>query len=202
MLVLGSQIISTPVMSLQTGARLANIATPVIDPRDLSIAAYFVADRFSKQPSRLLRTADVRDYSSIGFIIDSVDEFIEPEDVINIKKLIDVNFELIGILVVDEDKQKLGKVEDYSVNPDNFIIEQLVVKRSIVKSLGDTGLLINRKQIVEINDDKIIVKSTKVKKEEKVKFERQPFINPFATVNPQPDTSELSNSANLPLESE
>lgn len=192
MLVLGSTISGTPIMSLQTGRRLASAGDPIIDPRNLTIVAYYCKDHVFRNKIYILRTADIRDYGSMGFIIDSVDELVEPEDIINIQKVIDIKFNIIGLNVEDEDKVKLGKVENYSVESKTFLIEQIKVRRPLLKSFNDTGLLISRNQIVEVTDEKIVVRSTKVKAEEKIKYAPQAFINPFATSNPQ---SELDSSS-------
>lgn len=179
-------------MSLQTGRKLASTGRPIIDPRNLLIVAYYCKDYALKNKTYILRTADIRDYGSMGFIVDSADELVEPEDIIKIKEVIDINFNLIGLNVENEDKVKLGKVESYSVESKTFTIEQIKVRRPLLKSFNDTGLLINRNQIIEVTDEKIIVKSTKIKNEEKAKYTPQPFINPFATTNPQ---SELDSSS-------
>ena len=56
------------------------------------------------------------------------------------------------------DGKKLGKVIDYTATTDNFTIQQIIVKRPLVKSFVDPELTIHRKEIVEITDYKIIVK--------------------------------------------
>jgi uncharacterized protein YrrD len=179
MLLLGSRLIGTPIMGLQTGGKLAETSLPIIDPADLRIIAYQVEGPLLDEHPSLIRMADVREMSDIGMIVDSSDEFIGTDDVIKIKAISDLGFTLVGMNVVDETKRKLGKVEDYSLDSDSFIIQQLNVKRGILKSLTDTGLLIHRSQIVEINDKHIIVRTTAQRVEPVMQAERRAFINPF-----------------------
>jgi hypothetical protein len=40
-------------------------------------------------------------------------------------------------------------VDDYTLDTSDFVIQQLNVKRGLFKSITDTGLLIDRSQIVE-----------------------------------------------------
>lgn len=178
-------------MSLQTGSKLATVSKPLIDPVDLKIAAFFIDERFDKkQTQKLLMTRDVREFGPMGMIIDSSDEFIEPEDVINIKKLIDINFNLIGLEVVDDRKRKIGKVSDYTVDTNDFIIWQIHITHGILKSFSSSGAIIGRKQIIEVNDRQVIVKSPDEKVSSKVKFEKRAFINPFATGSAQSESLE------------
>jgi uncharacterized protein YrrD len=185
MLLLGSKLINTPIMGLQTGSRLAVTKSPIIDPSNLKIVAYEVEGPLLVEHPSFIRMADVRELSSIGMIIDSNDEFIGIDDVIAIQKIYKLNFNIIGMLVIDEAGRKLGKVDDYSLDASSFIIQQLNVGRGIIKSITETSLLIHRTQIVEINDHKIIVKAAAQKLEP---IREQPdlsYINPFRLANPQ-----------------
>jgi uncharacterized protein YrrD len=106
--------------------------------------------------------------------------------VIKLEKLHELGFALVGMPVIDEHKHRLGKVEDYTLETGSFVIQQLNVKRGFFKGLADTGLLIHRKQITEINDNAIVVKSTAKKSAEPVlKATRGEYVNPFR--NPSPE---------------
>jgi sporulation protein YlmC with PRC-barrel domain len=179
MLVLGTQLHNTPVMSLQTGAELARTKTPVIDPRTLSIVAYELEGPLLDEHPSLLRIADVRELSEIGMIVDSSDEFIGVDDVVKLKETYELHFPLIGLSVVDDKKHKLGKVEDYSVEIGGFIIQQLTVRRPILKSFGDTELLIHRSQIIEINDTTITVKAATNEVKDPIPTAAKAYVNPF-----------------------
>lgn len=180
MLLLGTRLINTPIMSLQTGTRLAFTKRPIMNPDDLKIIAYEVEGPLLKDSPMFIRIADVRELSDIGLITDSSDELISLDDVMLVDKLFKLDFRLIGQNVIDETNRKLGKVEDYSIDTDSFIIQQLHVKQGIIKSLSNTNLLIHRSQIIEINDNAIIVK-TSAKKIEAIEPEKLSYLNPFRT---------------------
>ena len=180
MLILGSRLNATPVMSLQTGGRLAQTTKPIINPANLKIVAYEVEGTLLTQSPSFLRTADVREFGRLGMIIDSNDELIGLEDVLTVEKLYKQAFTLTGMPVIDDQKRKLGKVTDYTLETNGFVIQQLNVRQGFFKSLNDTGLLIHRGQIVEINDKAIIVKSAANKIAEPVMQNlRTEFVNPF-----------------------
>ena len=192
MLVLGSNLHNTPVMSLQTGTRLASITKPVIDPATLKIVAYELEGALLNQHPSLLVTDDIRELGSLGVIIDSSDEFVGLSDVIKIEKIHELGFKLIGMQVIDEHKRKLGKVEDYTLDPKSFVIQQLRVNRGILRSLTETNLTIHRSQIVKIDNKNIVVKTTAKKIIEPIKqaVERE-YVNPFRNPTPQTEQSEV-----------
>jgi len=187
MLILGSRLVGTPIMGLQTGTQLAMAKTPIIDPASLTIVAYEVDSPLLTERPSLIRIADVRELSDVGMIIDSNDEFIGIKDVIAIEKIYKLGFKLIGLTVIDETKDKLGKVSDYSLDSSSFTIQQLNVSRGIIKSLSETGLLVHRSQIVEINDTTIIVKTAAEKLEPIAKPSQLPYMNPFRSTTAQVD---------------
>ena len=195
MLLRSSQLIGLPVMSLQTGAEIAYSVGLIINPDTLRIVALELdGENLDERPS-FLRIEDVRELSNIGFIVDSSDEFIGLEDVISIKNLYDRNFQPIDMRVIDEHKHKLGKVYDMVFSTDTFIINQLCVKRPLFLSLGDTELLINRTQIVDVREKDIVVRSTATKNKRPATVEKPtPLANPFKKPQntPQPDTVSAS----------
>lgn len=178
MLTVGSQLIHVPVMSLQTGTELARTTTAVIDPRTLTILAYELSGPLLDQQPSFLRVADIREQSNIGFIVDSSDEFVGLDDVIKLQEVYDFRFQLVGLPVIDEKGKKLGKVDGYTVEIESFVIQQINVKRSLLKSLGDTELLIHRSQIVKVSDTAITVKAGTINAEP-VKATVSNYVNPF-----------------------
>lgn len=188
MLIFGSRLLNAPVMSLQTGGRLATVVRPIIDPGTLRVVAYEVDGELLTEKPSFLRTADIREYGRLGMIVNGNDDLIGLEDVIEVHKLYDLKFSLVGLQVIDENKRKLGKVIDFTLETDSFFIQQLSVRRGFLKGITDTGLLINRTQIIEINDTSIIVKSPSIKKAEPVmQSMRAEFVNPFKNTQPHPE---------------
>ena len=60
MLVTINSMIGSPVMSIQTGKRLATLGEPIVDPNDLSIVAFYVnGPRLDYNPA-VLFTSDIR----------------------------------------------------------------------------------------------------------------------------------------------
>lgn len=176
-----------PVMGLQTGTELGRLSAPVIDPRRLEIVAYEVTGPLISSPETYLRIADVRELSDLGMIIDSNDEFIAIDDIVRLKEIHNFHFKLLDMKVIDERRRHLGKVGGYTIESDSFLIQQLSVKPSLLRSINNTQLLIRRTQIVEISDDVIVVKAGEHRPEPVRNSVRRAYHNPFQNPNPQPE---------------
>ena len=114
MLILGSRVANSAVMSLQTGTRIGRAVHPIIDPATLQIFAYQVDGPLLSQHPSFLRTTDIREMSAVGMIVDSSDELVGLDDIIKLQQLYELHFPLVGMAVIDETHHKLGKVEDYT----------------------------------------------------------------------------------------
>lgn len=182
MLISYTRLISLPVLSLQTGTPVGTIKSPIIDPDSLKILAFRLEGPFlNKTPNDILDVKSIREYSDYGLVIDGIDELVADDDVVKISKVLSLNFDLIDLKVETKKRSKLGKIIGYTVNSDDFIVQQIIVKRPHIKALVDPELTISRKEIVEVTDYKVIVKDEeKVLKKRAEKEDFIPnFVNPF-----------------------
>lgn len=179
MLVYFERFINAPVMSLQTGSELARTSKAIINPRNLSIIAFELTGKLLSQQPSFLTVGDIREVGPLGIIIDSADEIVGLDDIIKIKEIYEYNFELVGLKVVDEQNKAIGKINDYSVDNNSFVIQQIKVKLPLLKSFGDTELLIHRSQIKKVTDDQVTVIQPTVKDTETVNGSMNSFNNPF-----------------------
>lgn len=194
MLLPSTRFIDTPVMSLQTGSELGRTIKPIINPRELSIVAFELHGINLDYDPSLLRINDIREIGPMGMIIDSSDELISVSDVIKIKEIYELNLELVGLKVIDDKKRNVGKVTGFTLDASSFFIQQLQVKRPLLKSFGDTEFLIHRSQVVKITDDYLLVKSPDIRHKEAVAEPTgQMFENPFRKpAQPAPETIDAS----------
>jgi len=183
MLINGSKLIGCPVLSLHIGGQIARVINEVVDPNDLKIIALEVdgPQTGDGEHGDILDTRSVREYSSLGMIIDSIDDLVSEGDVIKISDIMKLNFSLIGLTVKTKKGTKLGKVIDYTFDSETFSVLQLIVKRPVIKAILDPELVISRSEIREVNDYEIIVKDEEDKIRKKaMKQDFVPnFVNPF-----------------------
>lgn len=178
MLISGNDLINTPVLSLQTGRELARTTEAIINPHDLTIIAYEVDGPHLDQHPSFLRIADIREVSPIGMIVDSSEEFVQPDDIIKQKDIYDLRYQLEHKPVLDEQRSKIGKVIGYNLEAGGFVIQQLTVKRPLLKSFNDSELIIHRSQIIEVTDHAIVIKS-KANAAKPLPKVAQSYVNPF-----------------------
>ncbi|MDO4752960.1 MAG: PRC-barrel domain-containing protein [Candidatus Saccharibacteria bacterium] len=198
MLIANSKLMNSPILSMQDSGRVATITNSIVNPDNLKIIAFRAYGAVNKDGGNLLDVRSIREYSKLGIVIDSRDEFVSPDDVVKIKKVIELNFNLIGLKVVTKKGTKLGKIIDFTVTEDNFSVQQIIVKRTAIKGFMDPELVIPRVEIAEVTDDKVIVKNeAKTIKERALKEDFVPnFVNPFRkTEEPAPAPSHIETPA-------
>lgn len=185
MLVYASKLLGTPVLSMQAAGAIGALSSPIVDPDSLKTIAFYV----SGSPVRnadILDVKSIREYSKYGVVVDSADEFAERNDIVKVGQIIDLGFNLNGLKVETKKGTKLGKVIDFTLTSEDFMVQQIVVKRPLVKSFLDSELVIPRSEIAEITDYKIIVKDeekTIQRKAETTEFIPN-FVNPFRKTEP------------------
>jgi sporulation protein YlmC with PRC-barrel domain len=156
MLQLSAGLLNKAVLSLRTGSPIATITAPIINPDNLKIEGFYCEDRFDKSQLVLL-CQDIRDLLPKGYVVNDHDVLAEPEELVRLKKVMDINFSLIGKQVVTVDKQKVGKVSDYATETGSMFIQKIYVAQSILKSLTGGSLSIDRTQINEITPKRVII---------------------------------------------
>ena len=87
MLINSSKLQGTPVLSLQAGGTIAWTDTPIISPDDLKIIGFKLRGGVATNSNEnILDIRSVREFSPIGMIVDSEDDFVGRDDVLTIKK--------------------------------------------------------------------------------------------------------------------
>lgn len=187
MLLLSEKLRNVPVMSLQTGTKLANTDEPIIDAANLTIVAcYVLSPNLDSNPSVLFMN-DIREAGELGFIIDDSANLMPLDGLVRLQEIIDENFHLIGISVVDKSGKKIGKVTDYSFTPDTFVIQQLFVQPGVLQSLIDGSRVIHRKQIIDVTPKQIVVDTLEIKSGLRERAESaSSFVNPFRSPDTEP----------------
>ncbi|MEO5627376.1 MAG: hypothetical protein ABIQ89_00610 [Candidatus Saccharimonadales bacterium] len=156
MLQLSNSLIDQPVMSLRTGGQVATATSPIINPNNLKIEGWYCQDKFSKSTLVLL-SQDVRDIIKQGLVINDHDNLSDPAELVRLKDVLAVNFELLGKSVFTINKQRLGKVTDYAVELESLYIQKIYLSQSLIKSFSGGNLGVDRNQIIEITNRKIVI---------------------------------------------
>jgi uncharacterized protein YrrD len=167
-------------MSLQTGAELARTTEIIVDPRSLSIVAIYVDGASLDVRPSVLHTADIRELGPIGCIVDDSSALMELDGLVRLEEIVNFNFKLFGMPVIDEDGRKLGKVEDITFESDGYTVQQLITHQSILSSLTNASHVIGRSQVVTITSEHIIVRSASIAHEISNSIQQgAAMMNPF-----------------------
>jgi sporulation protein YlmC with PRC-barrel domain len=167
MLRLSATITNLPIMSLRTGGKVAVATEPIINPSNLKIEGWYCSDVFNHE-SLVLLSQDVREFVPQGIAINDYADLAAPEELVRLEKVLELEFKLLGKAVVTNHKRRLGKVSDYALETESMRIQKLYVARPMYRSITDGQLSIDRSQIIEITNTKVIVREADVRARENV----------------------------------
>jgi sporulation protein YlmC with PRC-barrel domain len=156
MLQLSNRLLNMSVLSLRTGAPIATITDPIINPDNLKIEGFYCQDRFDKKQLVLL-FQDIRDVLPQGYVVNDHDVLVEPHELVRLQKVMELDYDLVGKPVVTISKDKVGKVSDYATETQTMYIQKIYVAQSILKSFAGGSLSVDRTQINEITPKRIII---------------------------------------------
>jgi sporulation protein YlmC with PRC-barrel domain len=133
--------------------RLGTVAAPLLDPDKGIIIAY----RLSGRPA-YLATVDVAGYTEDAIVTTSPDAVQPPDDLVRLKPLIEHPVKPLGLRVVSEDGQKLGRVGDFEFDTSDHRIARLHVKPVWWQRFTGRDLILPRERIVKITDSNVTVR--------------------------------------------
>lgn len=155
MLQLSANLLNRPILSLRAGGEVAQAMEAIINPNNLKIEGFYCQD--INRRNAVLLYQDIRDIIPQGFIVNDLDVLADPSELVRLKEVMDLHFILLGKQVVTVSKEKLGKVTDFAAETTTMFVQKLYISQSLLKNLTSGNLVIDRTQIVEINDKHIIV---------------------------------------------
>jgi sporulation protein YlmC with PRC-barrel domain len=156
MLQLSASLLDRAVLSLRTGTPIATIISPIFNPNNLKIEGFYCQDRFDKK-TLILLYQDIREVLPQGFVVNDHDVLVEPDELVRLKDVLELNYNLIGKQVETISKQKVGKVSDYATETETMYVQKLYVSQSILKSFTGGSLSVDRNQINEITPRRVII---------------------------------------------
>lgn len=155
MLQLSAALLNRPVMSLRTGTQVGTVQTPIINPNNLKIEGFYCQNDDRKR--LVLLEQDIRDVLPQGFVVNDADVLTDPKELVRLKDVMALHFDLLGKQVVTTSRKKIGKVTDYATEVESMFIKKLYVSKSFFKSLTNGNLGVDRTQIVEITRDRVVI---------------------------------------------
>lgn len=144
------------ILSLRTGSPIALVTGVIINPDNLKMEGFYCVDSIDKKQLILLYQ-DVRDILPQGIVVNDHDVLADPDDLVRLQKVLELNFDIMGKHVETISGEKVGKVSDYAFESATMFIQKLYVSQSLLKSITSGNLSIDRSQIHEITPKKIVI---------------------------------------------
>jgi len=161
MLQLSGMLVDRPVLSLRTGTQVGTALSPIINPNNLKIEGFWC--RADRRKQLVLLSQDIRDSLPQGFVVNDADALTDPAELVRLAPVIQLNFQLLGKTVETTNGRKLGKVTDYATDIDSMFIKKLYVTQPIYKNFTGGNLGVDRTQVVEITDKRIVINDIEAK---------------------------------------
>jgi uncharacterized protein YrrD len=148
-----------PLIGIQTGRRLAVIGDPIINPNNLQVVAWYATGNSIGFSPAVIFSEDIHELGHLGAIIDSSENILPLDGLVRLQQILDYGFALHALPVFNDTGQKLGVVESFNFDSDNFLIRQIIVKPNFGLRLTASGLIVAREQIIELDNKRLVVSS-------------------------------------------
>jgi len=153
MLYLSTKLHNQPLLSLRSAGRIGTVIGPIINPHNLHIDGFY-CDVINAESEQILLDMHIRDMGVKGFIIDDHTNLSDPDELVRLQPVIEMDFELIGKQAF-VGKKKIGKIVDYAIDSDGLFINKFYVQPPVWQSLNQSTLIFDRLSVVEVTDTAI-----------------------------------------------
>lgn len=167
MLRLSQQFLDIPIISVHAGHLVARTSGLIINPHALTIAG-ILCDYPRTKTEMILVPQIIREISPKGIIINHEEDLAEPDELVRLKEIVELSYELPGKSVVTESKQKLGKVSDFVVDDSSWEVRKIHVNKPLWRSIAGRPLIVDRNNVINVNDKEITVKDATVEESEPI----------------------------------
>ncbi len=156
MLLLSTSLNNIPLISVRSGARIGTVLAPIINPNNLHIDGFW-CETVNSKTNKVLLDTDIRDFSTKAVLIDDHLGLSDPEDLVRLSPIIEIDYTLEGKPIVAS-KHKIGRVTDFAVDSASMFIQKLYAQPPIWKSsLSGRRLTFDRASVIEVTDTHIEV---------------------------------------------
>ncbi len=162
MMRLSGQFNQLPLLSLHAGHPVGHVTGLLVDPHKLTVAGFWCQTLRAATPYILLPSV-IRDIQGKkGFIIDHEDSLSEPQELVRLSDIIDINYQLRDKKIVTQSKQRLGKVVDFVVDDLSWRITKLHAERPAWKAFVANAFTIDRDDILSLDDKHVVVRDATI----------------------------------------
>jgi uncharacterized protein YrrD len=148
-----TKILGTLVFDENGSRPLTSIKNAVVDPSTGKLCAFEV----SHGKNKIIASIDVLKWDR--FIkVHNIDSIIDADDVLLVDRVLKENIKIYKNKVVTKNGDYLGRVFDFTLDSNDFVLKNIYVAKDFWGMIKYDKRIINKKNIIEILKDKIIVK--------------------------------------------
>ena len=144
------------------GAMVGLVESLIICPDDGTLAGITIREGFGKKNLKTLSAKDILGISSEFYLVPSYEKLGDLDEIVRLKEIMDRNVPIVGNRVYTQSGNFLGKVFDYTLDLVSFKITRIYVKPTLLGGFAKQ-YIIDYKNIISIEKDKIVVEDALVK---------------------------------------
>jgi sporulation protein YlmC with PRC-barrel domain len=151
-----TSLIAKPVIVNREEALIGMIEDLVIDPENGHFEGILVKEIFGKRNIKAISAKDILGITDKFFLIDSYEDLGEIEDIVRIKKVTATGIKILENKAYTVRGKYLGKVYDYTVDPDFAILTKIYVRPTSFHPLS-ADYIIPFEEIISIEKNRITI---------------------------------------------
>lgn len=157
MQILATGLNNCPIFNIQSSRIVGFIKFPLVDPSSLKVVIFCVNAPHEKSPHYLLSNSAIINNQNV-ITIRREDDISEADELVRYKKLISDQPTLLRYTVITQSGRKIGRVEDYRFESQTCFITKLHIRVNPWQRLWLDNRIIDRVDIAEITDKKVIIR--------------------------------------------
>lgn len=154
MLIHARKIIGLPIIESVSGLKIDTVENIIVDPEGGKILAFLMAKSFFWEKNQIVHFKDMIEIFSDGVLVKSRDSIVESEEVFQINDILKKKIFLIGSLVLTQNGQKIGILDDFLFDT----LFQKILTLTVRKRFSSEKRIIGAERILSILRKKIVIR--------------------------------------------
>ena len=134
MFIEAKKIIGLPIAAVDVESKIGEITQLLIEPENGSLLGFLIKSDGFFSAQKVLSAVDIREWDPNGLVTESIENLVDPNEIVRIKEVLDKNIILIGMSAKTESGKRLGVVEDLLIDTDTNSVAKYYLKDLLGKS--------------------------------------------------------------------
>lgn len=154
MFIEATKLIGLPIGARDTQEKVGAIRQILVDPQNGQLLGFLIQIEGLFAPQKALSVIDVIDWDPNGLVTESIDNLVDPAEIVRLKKLIDQRTYFLGMRAKTESGISLGEVENFLINTETQSVTKYYLKDLLGRSRIFSSDKVSRidKEIIFVDD--------------------------------------------------